>query len=141
MRQTELRLSVADRRDAESIRSKGVRSTREVNRAHALLALDNGIPEAHIMSVLGVGRMMLWRTRAAYNEGGLDLAVRDVARCGRPTKYGPATEALVSALACAQAPVGSSRWTLELLLEAARREPGLSRISRATIRRVLKKTA
>lgn len=141
MRQTELRLSAADRKEADSIRTKGLHSAREVNRAHVLLALDKCIPEAQIMSVLGVGRMMVWRTRAAYNDGGLDLAVRDVARSGRPSKYGADAEAMVSALACSQAPVGSSRWTLDLLLEAARKEPGLSTIGRATVRRVQKITA
>ncbi len=75
MRQTEMRLSASDRKEADSIRTTGLRSAREVNRAHVLLALDRCIPEAQIMSVLGVGRMMVWRTRAAYNDGGLDLAV------------------------------------------------------------------
>ena len=141
MRQTELHLSPSDRKEADSIRTKGLRSARDVNRAHVLVALDRRIPEAQIMSVLGVGRMMVWRTRVAYNEGGLDLAVRDVARSGRPCKYGARAEALVSALACSQPPIGSSRWTLDLLLEAARKEPELGAISRATISRVLKKTA
>lgn len=141
MRQTELRLSANDRKSAESIRSKGVRSAREINRAHTLVALDKGISEAQIMSVLGVGRMMLWRARSAYNDGGLDLAVYDVARCGRPPKYGAEAEALVCALACSQAPEGSSRWTIDLLLEAARKESLLSGVSRATIARALKKTA
>jgi hypothetical protein len=141
VRRTELRLSAADRREVDLIRTKGLRSTREVNRAHVLHALDQDIPDAQIMAVLSVGRMMVWRTRTAYNDGGLSLAVRDVARCGRPPKYGAEAEALVSALACSQAPTGSSRWTADLLLEAARKEPGLGAISRATILRILKKTA
>ena len=133
-------LSAADRREVDLIRAKGLRSTREVNRAHVLRSLDQGIPEAQIMSVLGVGRMMVWRTRAAYNDGGLGLAVRDPARYGRPPKYGAEAQALVSALACSPAPAGSSRWTADLLLEAARKEPELATISRATILRILKKT-
>ena len=73
MQQTELRLSTADRTAAAAVRAKGVWSAREVNRAHILLALDQRIPESQIMAVLGVGRMMVWRTRAAYLDGGLDL--------------------------------------------------------------------
>ena len=95
MQQTQLRLSTADRAAATAVRAKGVCSAREVNRAHILLALDQRIPESQIMAVLGVGRMMVWRTRAAYLDGGLDLALRDVQRSGahpsttpRP-KYGP----------------------------------------------------
>ena len=66
MRQTELHLSADDRITVEAIRAKGTRSAREVNRAHILLALDRKIPETQVMAVLGVGRMMIWRTRAAY---------------------------------------------------------------------------
>ena len=69
MRQTELRLSSADRVAVEAIRAKGTRSAREVNRAHILLALHRKIPEAQVMAVLGMGRMMIWRTRAAYLDG------------------------------------------------------------------------
>lgn len=141
MRQTELRLSVTDRKAANAVRAKGVCSAREVNRAHILLALDRHIPESQIMSVLGVGRMTVWRTRAAYRDSGLSLALCDVQRPGRPVKYDTDVEARVTALACSEVPIGSSRWTVQGLHEALRKEPGLSAISRATVRRMLKKTA
>lgn len=38
------------------------------------------------------------------------------------------------------APTGRKRWTLAELEAAARREPGLDRLSRETVRRMLKKT-
>lgn len=141
MRQTELRLSPGDRKTADAVRAKGVSSAREVNRAHILSSLDRRVPEAQIMAVLGVGRTAVWRTRAAYLDGGLSLAINDVQRAGRPPKYEANAEARVTALACSQAPDGSARWTLARLHEAARKEPGLSKISVATIRRMLKKTA
>lgn len=93
------------------------------------------------VAVLGVGRMMIWRTRAAYLDGGLDLALRDVQRSGRPRQYTTEAETRVAALACSQAPPGSTRWTVRLLHEVARAEPGLQPISRETVRRLLKKTA
>lgn len=49
MRQTELQLIGEDRAAVDKIRSKGVHSTREVNRAHVLSCLDRGLPEAQIM--------------------------------------------------------------------------------------------
>ena len=55
MQQTELRLSAADRKTADAVRTKGTCSAREVNRAHILLALDQHIAESQIMSVLGAG--------------------------------------------------------------------------------------
>jgi len=141
MRQTELRLTSADRVAAEAVRTSGTRLVREVNRAHILLALDRRVPEAQIVAVLGIRRMMVWRTRRAYLDGGLELALRDVVRSGRPPKCDTNTEARVAALACSKAPAGNARWTIRLLHEAVLAETGLPAISRETVRRLLKKTA
>jgi transposase len=140
MRQTPLNLSQEDRSVIEEIRSKGLHQTREVNRAHVLSCLDRGIPEAQITSVLGIGRTAVWRTRAAYLQGGVDLAVFDVERSGRPRQYDTNTEAQVTALACSTPPQGRQRWTMIELERAARQEPGMGGVSRETVRRMLKKT-
>ncbi len=140
MRQTQLHLSAEERSVIDEIRSKGSHHSREVNRAHVLSCLDRGIPQAQIMAVLGLGRTAVWRTRAAYLEGGVDLAVFDVARTGRPRQYDTNAEASVKALACSAPPEGRQRWTMVELERAARQEPGLSSVSRETVRRMLKKT-
>lgn len=140
MRQTELHLTDEDRSVVDEIRSKGVHHSREVNRAHVLSCLDRGIPEAQILSVLGIGRTALWRTRSAYLQGGVDLAVFDVERAGRPPQYDTDAEARVTALACSAPPAGRHRWTIVELERMARQEPGLSHVSRETVRRMLKKT-
>ena len=140
MRQTELQLTDADRATIDEIRSKGFHHCRVLNRAHALSCLDRGVPEAQIMEVLGMGRTALWRTRAAYLQGGLELAVFDIARSGRPKQYDTDAEARVTALACTTAPRGRQRWTLIELERAARQESRLGGVSRETVRRMLKKT-
>lgn len=140
MRQTQLQLSEEDRLVVDEIRGKGVHSSREVNRAHVLSALDRGIPQAQIMDVLGMGRTAVWRTRAAYLQGGVELAVFDVARSGRPRQYDTDDEARVIALACSAPPAGRQRWTMVELERAARQEPGMGSVSRETVRRMLKKT-
>jgi len=141
MRQTELHLTNEDRELIESYRAKGLHHAREVNRAHVLSALDRGIPEAQIMAVLGVGRTVIWRTRAAYLEGGVEYAVQDVDRPGKPRKYNTDVEAQVAALACSEPPAGAQRWTIALLEQAAQAQAGVGPISRETVRRLLKKTA
>jgi len=141
MLQTELHLSSKDRRLVLEVRAKGLRHVREVNRAHILAALDRRIPEAQIMEVLGVGRTAIWRTRKAYLDGGLQLALHDEQRPGKPRRYDTNVEAEVSALACSAPPAGAKRWTLDLLAQAAHVHPGMQAISRQTIRRLLKKTA
>lgn len=140
MRQTELHLSEEARSIVEGIRTKGLHQAREVNRAHILSCLDRGIPESQIMDVLGVGRTAVWRTRAAYLQGGVDLALFDVERSGRPRQYDTDAEARVTALACSSPPAGRQRWTVVELERVARQEPGLAGVSRETVRRMLKKT-
>lgn len=141
MRQAELRLSKRERELVQGFRSKGEHMAREFNRAHILAALDRKVPERQIMEVLGVGRTAIWRTRAAYLEGGLEYALHDVERPGQPKRYRAPEEAQVAALACSSPPEGAKRWTVGLLTEEARRHPNMHKISRESIRRLLKKTS
>ena len=141
MRQTELHLTDEDRELIKLYRAKGLHHAREVNRAHILSALDRGIPEAQIISVLGVGRTAIWRTRSAYLEGGVEYALCDVERSGKPRQYATNVEAQITALACSTPPEGAKRWTLGLLEQAAQAQADIGPISRETIRRLLKKTA
>ena len=141
MRQTELQLTDKERQLIESFRAKGLHHAREVNRAHILAALDREIPESQIMDVLGVGRTLVWRTRAAYLQGGVEYALHDETRPGKPRQYDTDIEAKITALACSTPPEGAKRWTLALLEQAAQAQAGIGAISRETIRRLLKKTA
>src|SRR5208282_519750 len=122
MRQTKLSLSKREREAVQAFRSKGAHMAREFNRAHILSALDRGIPEAQIMEVLGVGRTAIWRTRSAYLDGGVEYALCDVARSGKPREYDTDVEAQITALACSAPPEGAKRWTLELLEQAAQKQ-------------------
>ncbi len=141
MRQTKIHLNIRHRQQLKAFRSRGLHLAREVNRAHILAALDREVPESQIMAVLGVGRTAIWRTRSAYREKGLDYALHDVARPGKPPKYAAEAEAEITALACSQPPAGARRWTVRLLMSMVRTRPQLHDISRETIRRFLKKTS
>ena len=140
MKQTELHLSESDRLALSTFRSKGVHPAREVNRAHVLMALDGGEADTTICRVLGLSRTAVWRTRAAYRDGGLAYALHDQARPGQPRKYQTDQEAEVVALACSTPPSGRKRWTIRLLTAAARERPGLGKVNRETVRQMLKKT-
>ena len=140
MKQIELHLSESDRVTLNAFRSKGVHPAREVNRAHVLLALDSGVADATICQVMGLGRTALWRTRAAYRQGGLEYALHDEGRPGQPRKYQTDEETEVVALACSAPPSGRKRWTIRLLTAAARERPGLANVNRETVRQMLKKT-
>ena|SRR5690349_8796209 len=141
MKANRIDLASGDRRFLEGFRSKGQHSAREVTRAHILLSLGEGVPTPQIQKVLGVSRMVIWRTQSAYREKGLDYALYDAARPGQPAKYGTNQEAEVVALACSEPPEGAARWTVRLLTIAARHRPKLEGVNRETIRQILKKTS
>ena len=141
MKPNQIQLNAGDRRFLEAFRSKGQHSAREVTRAHILLATEAQVPTAHIQQVLGVSRMVIWRTQSAYAEKCLDYALYDAVRPGQPAKYGTDQEAEVVALACSQPPEGAARWTIRLLTIAARHRPKLEGINRESIRQILKKTS
>src|SRR5258708_2862036 len=141
MKSNQKQLSGDDRRFLQGFRSKGQHSAREVTRAHILLASEARVPVAQIQQVLGVSRMVIWRTQSAYREKGLDYALYDAARPGQPAKYGTDQEAEVVALACSQPPEGQARWTIRSLTIAAGHRPKLQAINRESIRQILKKTS
>jgi transposase len=141
MRRISVQLSAADRQAVDALRFGGNHPAREVNRAHVLAALDRSLSDEQIRQVLGVSRMVIWRTRSAFQEKGVDYALHDVTRSGAPRRYLTGGEAEVVALACQQPPEGAKRWTVKLLTAAARQRPGLRQVSRETVRRWLKKTS
>jgi transposase len=140
MRRITVQLSEDERQAVDAFRSKGMHHAREVNRAHILAALHQGVPDQQIRAVLGVSPMVIWRTRSAYQVQGLAFALADAPRSGAPRKYATAAAAEVSALACSPPPTGAKRWTIKLLVEAARRCPGLANVNRESLRLMLKKT-
>jgi transposase len=113
MKSNQIQLPAGDKRFLEGFRSKGQHSAREITRAHILLAAEAGVPTVQIQKVLGVSRMVIWRTQSAYREKGLDYAVYDAARPGQPAKYGTNQEAEVVALACSQPPAGAPSTTFK----------------------------
>jgi transposase len=141
VKSNQIQLTNTDRRFLEGFRSKGLHPARESTRAHILLALEAQVPPAQIQQVLGVSRMVIWRTQSAYREKGLDYALYDVSRPGQPAKYSTDQQAEVVALACSQPPEGAARWTVRLLTIAARHRPKLEGVNRESIRQMLKKTS
>lgn len=80
--------------------------------------------------------------RQRYLDDGLEAALYDRPRSGRPTKYGDKAEAELVALACSDPPEGYSQWSLVLLTAVARQQSQLlSSVSQETVRQTLKKNA
>lgn len=142
MRRVEINLKDEERGQLQQMSSIGVCPVRPLQRAQVLLALDKGISDWQIAEVLNLERTRIWRTRKRYLEGGLEAALYDFARLGRPQQYDDKAQAESVALACSKPPNGYSQWSLPLLTEVARRQTHvLQTVSQATVRQVLKKNA
>lgn len=140
MKRVEIHLKDEERGRLEDMSSTGVCKVRPLQRAQVLLALDRGILDQQISDVLNIDRTRIWRIRKRYLAQGIEAALYDQARPGRPTEYGDQAEAELVALACSDPPSGQCRWTVSLLTEVARKQSEiLQSVSEGTVRQVLKK--
>ena len=110
-------LSQAERTELERMVKSGERQVRVVSRARVLLLLDRSQGQSRTMAevaeaaMVSVGAVNLINRR--YYSGGLDTALYDRPRSGRPvTKMTGDVEAHLIALTCSEPPDGHDRWTL-----------------------------
>jgi Homeodomain-like domain len=142
MRRVEIQLKPEERSELERLSGGGVIQVRPLQRAQILLALDKGIKDGVIASVLNVERTRIWRVRQRYLQDGLQCAIADQARSGRPVEYGDQAAAEIVALACSAPPEGQSHWSLPMLTAVARQQTAcLASVSQETVRQTLKKNA
>jgi putative transposase len=140
MKRVEIQLTDQERRHLETLSTTGSGLVRTIQRAQVLLALDRGILDQTIAEVLNLDRTRIWRLRKRYVEQGLEAALYDQPRSGRPTEYDEQAEAEIVALACSEPPKGYGCWSVTLLTEVARRQCRLLQsVSQTTVRQVLKK--
>ena len=97
----------------------GTSSAREVARARILLKADDGWTVHRIAEALDVSPGTVCRIKRRFCEVGLQGAVVDRPRPGRPPKLDEKGEAHLIALACSSAPDGHDHWTLRLLSDKA----------------------
>ncbi len=108
-------LEEIEREQLRELVQKGKHSSREVRRAHTLLLADEGRSDEQIAQALKASVSTVERTRKQLVEGGLEAALSEAPRSGRPVKLDGKQEALIVATACSPPPEGRSRWTLKLL--------------------------
>ena len=136
---TNFKLNTKDRNYLKRFIKLGKQSAKEIEHGYILLALENKKTCTEIMDFYFVGRSTIWRIKNKYVEYGLEVALKDAPRSGQPTKYNEQNEAEIIALACTNAPIGRSRWTLQLMENELQNRDGMETINRETIRLTLKK--
>lgn len=136
-----IKLSNDERSSLTTILRRGSTPARVQTRARTLDLLDRGRHPNEIAVTLGLSLPTVFNIKRRYLSKGLDVALYDRPRSGKPPKIDGAARAKITALACSKAPKGHARWTLRLLADKAVELGFCEGISHETIKEVLKKTA
>ena len=142
-----VRLSENERVNLLELVNRGKVAAAKRRRAHILLKADAGLDgsgptDKEVAKALDVGAITVHRTRKAYVEEGLDVAIeRKVGTRHRSRKLDGDQEARLVALACGPAPEGRCRWTLRLLASRLVELEIVDSIGKETVRQTLKKTS
>jgi transposase len=126
----------------------GTNKARKINRARILLLSDEsprgksegmGKTDQEIIDALGVSSRTVASTRQRYVEEGMEGALNEKPRSGRPPKFTGRDEAMLTAIACSDPPEGYGRWSVRLLSDNLVELGVVDSISRETVRLMLKR--
>lgn len=92
---------------------------RVIRRANILSCLDNGLTSGIISNILHVDPKTVRNVAHAFNESGMDAALFDDERSGRPIDLDDKVRSRIVAMVCSNPPSGHYRWTLDLIVEEA----------------------
>jgi len=135
-----LKLSTAERRAVTTLLSNGTTKARTQTRARVLDLLHRGQRPDQIAATLRVSAATVFNLKRRFLSTGLDAALYDKPRSGRPIEIDGAQRAKITALACSAAPTGHARWTLRLLADQAVELGFVGRLSHNAVKEILKKT-
>jgi len=136
-----IKLSDDELRSLKTILRRGAAPARTQTRARVLDLLHRGHHPDSVAETLQVSGATVFNIKWRYLEAGLDAALFDQPRPGRPPTLDGKRRAQITALACSRAPAGHAGWTLRLLADKAVELGFVESISHTAVRKVLKKTA
>ena len=140
MKKEHLTLTDEERADLTALLAKGSLKARTFKRATGLLELERGQSLQVVATTLRVNYNTVAAWRAKYAAGGLDAALYDAPRAGRPLEIDGVARAKITALACTAAPEGHARWKLSMLAEKAVELEYCEHVSGTHVGTLLKKT-
>ncbi len=105
----------------EHLIRSGTALARTLTKARILLLTDSSLghhrTDVDIAATLQVSRPTIRRVRQRCLADGVEAAVQDRPRSGKPPKITGEIEAQLIVLACSDPPEGHSQWTLRLLAD------------------------
>ena len=140
-------LSPEQRKNLESVSRNGHSPAKKILHARVLLMADQyhpkgGKTDMQISEALGMHVNTVGRIRRSFVFEGEESALERKKREFPPVraKLDGEKEAHLVALCCSQPPKGRVRWTLSLLVDEMTTRGIVTKISRETVRKALKKT-
>ena len=135
-----IKLTDDELRSLTMLLRKGTIATRQHTRARVLQLLHQQQHPAMIAETLSVSRQTVFKLKRRYTDEGLQAALSEKPRSGKPASIDGIGRAKLTALACSDAPPGYARWTLRLLADKAVELGFVETISHNHVRTILKKT-
>jgi putative transposase len=132
-----IEISAKDRRELQSLLSRGVQQVRVVLRALALLQLAKGISAPRIAGFIPLTPQAIRKVSHRYQEGGLERALYEKPRPGAAEVLDDNQKQRLIAMVCSNPPEGRARWTVRLVAEEAVKRKLVPRVGRETIRILL----
>jgi putative transposase len=136
-----IKLSNDELSSLKTLLRRGAAPARTQTRARVLDLLHRGRHPNSVAETLRVSGAAVFNIKRRYLEAGLDAALFDQPRPGRPPTIDGKMRAQITALACSRAPEGHAGWRLRLLADKAVELGFVASISHTGIRKLLKKTA
>ena len=140
-RQTEfIQLSTEERRSLKTLFSGGNGSNRQQTRARILDLLSKQTTPPEIARLLGCSLMTVYHIKRRFLAEGIESALSEKPRSGKPVSISGEARARITALACSDAHAGHARWTLRLPADKAVEFGFVDSVSHNHVREMLKKT-
>ena len=138
-------LTQTQREQLETLTSSGTIKVRKYKRARVLLLTDEAHKEGRksdeeIKERVNISLPTIQRIRRRFAEEGLEAALNERPRPGKPKTFSGEQRAQITALACSEPPEGYARWSLRLLADKLVELELVDSISHVTVQEVLKKT-
>ena len=137
-------LNDKERKYLRKLVNTGTDKARKLTRARILLLTDESPSgpcnkDKEIMDSLGVCAGTVAVTRERFVEEGIQGALNEKPRSGRPREFTGREEAKLTLIACSEPPEGRNRWSVRLLADKLVELEIVDSISRESVRKYLKK--
>lgn len=135
-----LNITKKDQRKLKELSQSGTLKARKLNRCRILSLKSQGKTLDEIAAMLKMSKVTVNEICKRYEHEGLEAALNERPRSGKPSIFDGKQKAKITALACSKAPEGHSQWSLRLLADKAVELEFVESISHTDVGRILKKT-